>query len=185
MSGRSLIRPLGAIGLAATTLAACAPRNSAPPGFLPNPSAAGTSVRGGWADVRVRTGATVVSVSGEVIAVSADSLWIMPARDSSLVIGRTAIESGRITGFRTEGQSLGWTALGALSTLSNGFILIITAPVWILTGSIGHYADVRATERDLPGDFDRAGVELRAVARFPQGMPPGMAASFRRLPPPR
>jgi hypothetical protein len=127
----------------------------------------------------------VVSLSGELLAVSSDSLWILSTRDSSVVIGRTAIESGRVTGFRTEGQSLGWTALGVLSTISNGFILIITAPVWALTGAIGHHADVRATERDLPAAFDRPGVDLRAVARFPQGMPPGMAASFRRLPPPR
>jgi hypothetical protein len=153
--------------------------------LLPTPESAGQSVHGGWVDVTVRTFSATERLWGEVLAISSDSLWIQSSDSSGVVVARDAIESGRITSFRTQGSVAGWTALGALSTIANGWLLLITAPAWVVTGSIAHYGDVRASERDLPGDFALAAIDLRAVARFPQGMPVGMGASFRRLTKPR
>ena len=170
------------VAFGAALLVACVRRNTAPSDFLPTPQTAGQHVRGGWVDVRVRTGSTVDSLRGEVLAVSRDSLWIQPPGASGVVIARNAIESGKITSFRSSGSVATSTTLGVLSTIANGFILVFTAPAWIVTGSISRHADARAAERDLPDDFNRAEVDLRAVARFPQGMPPRMDASFRRRP---
>ena len=184
MSIHESLRPL--IVLGAAVLGACAPRNTAPPRFLPKPDSAGASVHGGWVDVRVRSDTTVETFIGEVLAVSNDSIWILSERDAGIVIARSAIVSGRITGFRTGGSTAAWwTTAGALSSIANGWFFIIMAPAWALTGAISHYGDRRDAERDLPDDFARAEVDLRAVARFPQGMPPRMEASFRRLRPPR
>lgn len=167
----------------AALLVACGGRNSAPPGYLPTPTMAGQHVRGGWMDVRVRSGSAVESLRGEVLAVSRDSLWILQPDSSGIVIARSAIESGRITSHRTEGSVSAFTALGALSTIANGFFLVVMAPAWIVTGAVSHHVDVRAAERDLPDDFARAEIDLRTVARFPQGMPNRMDSSYRRLPP--
>jgi hypothetical protein len=182
MSGRKAVRLLFC---GAALMAAGCIRTTPNIGILPTPEEAGLSVRGGWAEVRVRTGPTVERLWGEVLAVSRDSLWIQGPDSSGLVIARDAMEWGRITSFRTQGSVVGWTTLGALSTIANGWLLIVTAPAWIVTGALAHYGDVRASERDLPGDFALANIDLRGVARFPQGMPVGMDASFRRLPRPR
>ena len=109
---------------------------------------------------------------GEVLAISRDSLWIQSPDFAGIVVARDAIESGRITSFRTQGSVAGWTALGVLSTIANGWLLIVTAPAWIVTGAVSHYGDVRASERDLPGDFALAAIDLRAVARFPKACRP-------------
>jgi hypothetical protein len=153
--------------------------------LLPTPEGAGQSVRGGWVDVTVRTGSTEQRLWGEVLAISKDSVWIQSMDSSGVVVARDAIQSGTITSFRTQGSVAGWTTLGVLSTIANGWLLILTAPAWIVTGAVSHYGDVRASERDLPGDFALASIDLRTVARFPQGMPAGMDASFRRLLAPR
>jgi hypothetical protein len=159
--------------------------NTAPPDFLPKAKMAGESVHGGWVDARVRADSTTRMLRGELLAISSDSLWIQTPTDSGFVIARSAIVSGKIIGYRPQGSVEAWTLLGVLSTVANGWFLIITAPAWMLTGGFSHYGDVRAAERDLPDDFDRPEIDLRAVARFPQGMPPRMDAPFRRLPPPR
>jgi hypothetical protein len=120
-----------------------------------------------------------------LLAISADSLWIRVLPDSGFVIARTAVSSGKITWYAAPASRVvGYTALGVLSTITNGWLLIVTAPAWMLTGTLSRYGDLRAAERDLPGDFNQPDVDLSAVARFPQGIPRGMDRSFRRLPRP-
>jgi hypothetical protein len=186
MSGRNRRRRLRAIGLGASVLAGCGPHNTAPPSFLPTPQEAGASVRGGWVDVGVRTGAGVNALRGELLAISRDSLWIQSSRDSGFVVARAAIVSGKITVYRAPGSRVAaMTGLGAISSVATGWFLIFLVPAWTVTGAISYHGDIRAAERDLPADMTRAEIDLRTVARFPQGMPAGMDASFRRPPPPR
>jgi hypothetical protein len=122
---------------------------------------------------------------GELLAISPESLWIRVLPDSGYVIARTAVSSGKITWFAAQpNRVIGFTALGVLSTITNGWLLIVTTPAWILTGTFSRYGDLRGAERDLPADFNRPNVDLSAVARFPQGIPRGMDVPFRRLPRP-
>ena len=65
-----------------------------------------------------------------------------------------------------------WTLLGTLSTGSHGFFLILSAPVWILTGTVAAVNQSRQPVLTYP----RQGwAGWRAYARFPQGLPPGLA----------
>jgi hypothetical protein len=173
-----------AAALAASATGACT-GNTAPPGFLPAPEMAGRSVRGGWIQLEVRSGPGLLRFHGELLAISPESLWIRVLPDSGYVIGKAAVSSGKITWYDAPtNRVVGNTALGVLSSITNGWLLIVTAPAWVLTGTFSRYGDLRAAERDLPADFDRREVDLSAVARFPQGIPRGMDLSFRRLPRP-
>jgi hypothetical protein len=62
--------------------------------------------------------------------------------------------------------------LGTLSTISNGGFLIFTAPMWLIGGSLAVGGESRAPERKSP---PLTWVELAPFARFPQGIPDGIA----------
>jgi hypothetical protein len=75
-------------------------------------------------------------LAGELIAASADSLWVM-SEATVVVVPVTAVASGQLAGYDPEsGQVGGAVALGAISTISNGAFLILTAPMWLIGGSI-------------------------------------------------
>lgn len=68
-----------------------------------------------------------------------------------------------------------WTLLGALSTITHGFFLVLSAPVWITTGVTASVSESRRARLTYP---DQARWEdLRPYARFPQGLPPGITGN--------
>jgi hypothetical protein len=170
-------------------LAACA-TTSAPPHFLPEPEIAGREVHGGWLEVRVANPpGGELRLAGELLAITADSVWLMTRPDSlaapnsGYVIARRAVTSAKLTWWSAEPGTgnLGVDAiLGTLSTISNGFILILTAPAWALTGTIASatYTFAPRTGLEPPGPDDP---DLRSLARFPAGMPAGLDRSFQRV----
>lgn len=180
---------IGVISLIAQLgLAACA-SNSAQRGFLPNPDEAQTSIRGGWVVVDVRT--TPISqqrVSGELLAITSESLWVLGRGGTGYVFSRRDV-TGYLSRYAPQsGVVAGVTALGVLSTISNGWFLVFTTPAWIITGisAAAHdsYAarssiDVEGSEPSLAAVRDRG---LAAFSRFPQGMPRGMDSAYTRLP---
>ena len=123
------------------------------------------------------------TTSGELLAIDDMYLYV-------LTEGRVrAIERRHITQVSVElyasqaGQAGLWTALGTVSTISHGFWLIITAPVWLGAG-ISVSAGAAATN-DLEIHDDRLG-PLYQFARFPQGLPPtwpGARVPLERSPP--
>jgi hypothetical protein len=58
-----------------------------------------------------------------------------------------------------------------VSTISNGYLLGITAPLWIITGIVASSNESRAPLRGVP---PLVWADLAAYARFPQGLPPGI-----------
>jgi hypothetical protein len=73
-----------------------------------------------------------------------------------------------------EGPMAGWGLLGTLSTLSHGFVLILSAPIWLLTTAIAANAETNAAQID-GGPW----TSMRKWARFPQGMPETMIDEAR------
>jgi len=185
---RSRSRLSRALPLAAA-LTACA-TTSAPPHFLPEPEIAGREVHGGWLEVRVAdpSGAEL-RLAGELLAITADSVWLTTRPDSladansGFVIARSAVRSAKLTWWSAEPGTgnLGVdTILGTLSTISNGFVLILTAPAWVLTGSIASATYTFAPRTGLePSNPDAP--DLRSLSRFPAGMPTGLDRSFKRV----
>jgi hypothetical protein len=156
--------------LAAALLTACA-TNSAPPGFLPTPTEAQTQAWGGWIELRYLRAGSERRADGELIAASPDSVWILGAF-GGVVVPTVQVTAGKLTGYSPQaGNVAGAAFLGTISTISNGALLVFTAPLWIITGTIAASDQSRAPERSVR---QLAWSELTIFARFPQGMPAGL-----------
>ena len=161
--------------VAALLVGGCA-SNTAPPGWLPTPAEAAGDGYGGWIDVTWHDGRHDSRTDGELIAVNSDSVWIL-GQDGRRIIPTTAVQRGKLTAYdaKTGGLAI-WTLLGTLSTISNGFYLLATAPTWIIGGSLATGSQSRAPVRSHP---PRSWAELAAFARFPAGLPG--AVDFQHL----
>jgi len=156
----------------AVACAGCA-GNSAPEGWLPKPVEAQAGAYGGWIELRYNQ-ATEQRADGELIAVSAESVWVLSG-NQGLVIPTAGVKRGKLTAYAAQkGAVTTWAVLGTLSTISNGWFLIFTAPMWIIGGPLAVGSESRAPERKSP---PLAWGELAAFARFPQGMPEGIDLS--------
>jgi hypothetical protein len=157
--------------LAALVTAAGCASYTAPPGYLPTASAAPFDIHGGWIDVLTRTPDGPERVSGELIAVTADSIWVL-SPDGTRVVPTAAIRSGELVGWDGQAGTVGAaTVIGTLSTISNGYYLVFTAPTWVLVGTVAAINQSNLPIQELPvADWSA----LRPFARFPQGLPPGI-----------
>jgi len=63
------------------------------------------------------------------------------------------------------------TVLGLLSTVSNGWFLIVTGPMWLIGGSIAASGQRRVPIESVP---TVRWTDVAAFARFPQGILPGV-----------
>jgi hypothetical protein len=159
------------LSLGATlTVAGCAP-NSAPKGWLPKPIQAQAVAFGGWIELTYNEAEVKRNTDGELIAVSADSVWVLTP-NQGYVIHTGSVEKGKLTAYAAQtGGLTGWTTVGTLSTISNGAFLIFTAPMWLFAGSLTIGGEARSAERRHP---PLTWVELAPFARFPQGLPAGI-----------
>jgi hypothetical protein len=149
---------------------ACA-SNTAPKGWLPKPIEAQAAAYGGWIELTYAE-SEERHTDGELIAVSAESVWVLSG-SQGLVIPTAAVKKGKLTAYAAQKDGLtAWMLLGTLSTLSNGGFLIFTAPMWLIGGSLAVGGESRAPERKSP---PLTWVDLAPFARFPQGIPDGIA----------
>jgi hypothetical protein len=114
-------------------------------------------------------------VEGELLASDEGTVCVLEsvvaAPDRTVCVAWSNIEEVRVALLPGErGIFAGWTAFGTLSTISHGGFLILSAPIWLLTGisaSFGSDPAITATARGP--------TKLNEFARFPQGLPPGWA----------
>ncbi|HTH63211.1 MAG TPA: hypothetical protein VL563_00910 [Gemmatimonadales bacterium] len=153
-------------------VAACA-HNLAPGGFLPPPKDAGKDLYGGWIELVVPAGRQDTRIAGELIAARGDTVWILPDTGQGVIaVATSTVKQARLVGYRSDaGAVMGYTALGILSTLSNGAFLVLTAPAWLITGIVASSAESKTPIRDTPPHMWG---ELAAYARFPEGLPLGI-----------
>lgn len=153
-------------------LAAACAGNPGPEGFLPSPKDAVRDLYGGWIELTIPAGRHDDRVSEELIAARADSVWILGDTGRVMAVATSTVKEGRLVRYRSEaGAVMGYTALGMVSTLSNGFFLIFTAPAWLITGIVSSSAESGAPISNTP---PLAWADLAAYARFPEGLPPGI-----------
>ncbi len=161
---------LGVIG-ASVLLTTCA-TTTAPRGWLSIASESQTTAYGGWVSVQVVDGRERSSLDGELVGVAADSIYILNAIDRFTAIAKTDISAAKITVYNSKSNDLtAWVILGTLSTASHGLVLILSAPVWVLTGSVAAISQSHVAQLRVP---PKAWDEVRQYARFPQGIPPGL-----------
>ena len=160
------------VALAPLILAVACAGNPAPEGFLPSPAHAVNDVYGGWIGVTVTAGRHDSTIAGELIAARADTVWILPDSGPVVAVPTSTVKHGRVARYNSEaGAIAGFTALGVVSTISNGFLAGFTMPLWVITGIVASSNESRAPLRDVP---PLVWANLAGYARFPQGLPPGI-----------
>jgi hypothetical protein len=170
MSGRSA----RAVALALSVATAACAANPAPRGWLPAARDVQVDTRGGWVKLKYRDGSHDVALSGELIAVSEGRVYVlteMGLRD----VPENVIKEAVVAAYRTgAGGTFAWAGLGALSTLTHGGFLLLTASLWLVAGRLSSASEERASRHVYPREPLKA---FRAYARFPQGMPPDVDAA--------
>jgi hypothetical protein len=103
-----------------------------------------------------------------LIAVTKDTVF---AADSALrAVAWRDIASARLETY--DASSLGaYAFFGTLSTVSNGWFLAFTMPMWIIGGSIAAVSRSYDPIIDYPG---KPLTDFASFARYPQGLPPGL-----------
>lgn len=149
--------------LICTLITSCA-ATKVPSGWLPEAEKSSMNIFGGWVEVKLSKG----QIIGELISLTDDTMFVV--KDSLYAIVVTDILKARLVTYNA--SSLGGNAFfGTLSTLSNGVLLIFTAPMWIIGGSIA------AISRSFDPIIDYPNKPLKQFlpfARYPQGFPPGL-----------
>lgn len=151
--------------------------HAAPDGLLPDPMEAQTDAYGSWIQLTVAPDSSWVT--GELIAVSEDSVWVLGLDGRARVVAADAVTSGKLVAYDAEhGKVAVATLLGIGSTISNGAFLMITGPLWLLLGTVAAANHSRIPIQELPpvATDHRADswAGLAPFARFPQGLPPDM-----------
>lgn len=158
--------PTLALVLACTACVA----NPAPAGWLSPPAQSQADPYGAWIVISTRDGP---SLSGEFLAVENDSVFVLLTNGTAQGVPMHGILQARIAWYDSEwGRLALWSTLGSISTVSHGFGLILSFPVWVIGGSIAAGGQSRASllRVDLPSQWDI----VRPYARFPGGLPPNM-----------
>ncbi len=157
--------------LLAATAVGCA-SNTAPRGWLPSPEEAERESYGGWISVRcVESTDDCVETHGELIAVDGDSVFVL--KSSTLrAIPWTSVSEATLTGYNAGTENLVvWGTLGTALTVSHGYFLAASLPIWLITSITSAAAHSHHPERKYPRDNPW---QLREFARFPQGLPEGV-----------
>lgn len=148
--------------------------NTAPAGWLRPAEEARLEARGGWAELVVwdpLTAAAFHRVEGELIAAEPDTLFLL-TDDGLEAVPLGTVRRAKVTPWLIDKRTLGgWMAVGTLSTISHGYYLVLSAPVWLIIGGV---VTARGT---ADGQIDAAypnPTALRIHARFPQGLLPGI-----------
>ena len=146
---------------------------SAPNKWLPSFEETQTQAYGGWIEVTHSSDASQAassSAKGELIALSVDTVYILA--ETLQAIPKTQITKARLVIYDSEADELGvWTTVGALSTLTHGYGLVLTLPIWITSGGIASSIQSRKPVIDYPKSIWD---DFKPYARFPQGLPEGL-----------
>jgi hypothetical protein len=152
------------------TLSACA-TNPAPRRWLAPAREAATDPYGAW--IVLHADARTELTRGELLAVAADSVFVLTEAGRVEGVARAAIDHATIAYYDSEWHKTAWwAAAGTLSTLSHGFGLVFTAPAWILSGTLAARADSRAPL--IAVNSPERWAQAHTYARFPGGLPDGL-----------
>jgi hypothetical protein len=111
------------------------------------------------------------SIEGELLAVEFDSVFVLTQTGDVRSEPLSDVERAVLAFYAPDKTGLVvWTALGAISTISNGVLLIFTFPMWVIAGIAATRSQSRAPLYWIEANGDWAGA--KSFARFPGGLPP-------------
>jgi hypothetical protein len=154
------------------------------PSRLPNPDQAMDATTGSYVVVYEDAGEDhTVRWAGELIAVDKESLHVLSENGfASLPIAKVERAKLFVTDVPLAPGTAGlWVFIGLLSTASQGYGAIYTAPAWLIVGTVcaGTYASFADS-----GDMEFPGCSWEKISlfsRFPQGLPPRLDRSRLRV----
>jgi hypothetical protein len=180
----------------AVAAAGCA-RSPAPAGAVPRPAGAEADPYGAWIHVErgrgtapARAGLQVErdgrgpAVAGELLAVDRDTVFVLTQDGAVRGVPLDSVREATIAWYQGHADHLAiWTLLGTVSTISNGWLLILTAPTWLIAGSAASAAESRAPLVRVPART--SWTAARMYARYPAGLPPDLPRRLAPRPPDR
>lgn len=157
-----------AMAALALLAAACTVANPAPRSWQRSIAQAQRSKYGAWTIVELHGGK---QLDGELIAVEPERL-LLGSRGRLVPVAIDAIAEVTLSAYTADASGLvAGTGLGVLSTISHGWFLIFSAPLWALIG--GGLSRSVSGEGFPTADDPEEIADLRKWARFPQGLPAG------------
>lgn len=157
--------------------AGCATK-TAPKVWLVEPEKAQTQAFGFWTTVEYSTDSSLKLAHGELIAINKGKLYLL-GYEGLIGIPTEKIHRVKIFLYKSKEQTIEyWALLGTLSTISHGYSLIFSAPVWIISGIICAIGESKSGVLEYP---EHSWEEIRKYARFPQGIPEGIDLSSLKL----
>lgn len=162
-------------------IAGCATSN-APDNWLPDADGVEKNAFGGWITIET-TGIDSLQEKqqikmGELIALDSNKIYIM--KDSLLSIPKNEIISVKLE-IRARHTAYGaWATFGTLSTISNGYFLIFTFPLWLMTDIAALSGEAKSDNYVMENPDENYWKEISKFARFPQGLLKGIHRSKLR-----
>jgi hypothetical protein len=146
----------------------------APPDWLPKTNDIPQSTNGGWITVNTevmndKNEIFWMQYSGEFIAVDETNLYIL--YDSLYIIPKIEVVYSVIElDQKKTGSYTVWFLLGSCATISNGYYLLITYPLWLIGGipTITGESYRDRYEIELPDEIYWE--DINKFSRFPQGV---------------
>jgi hypothetical protein len=139
--------------------------------YLPKPAEIGTSTHGAYIQSYLDDG---TRFSGELIAIDSIHIIVLSEKDQQCKQYPTK-ELGRYSLRYAQSKNYAWTIpVFSLLTLMHGYIAVFTFPVNLITTiavTVGAQDAFVYKKSDMPVD------KLHLFARFPQGLPKGLALS--------
>lgn len=152
-------------------LAACLSAGACITHPQPNPATIEMMQTRGWGGYIQLTSDAGETIVGELLAVEADRVWIQNASGQHIAVDMRRVKRAALYKYDSDWGLGLWGLAGTVSTISHGFLLVFTFPIWVLSASI-----VTAAESyDMRIEYPESSLEtLRPWARYPQGMPRGI-----------
>ena len=172
----SLARPI--VALALLVFGAACTGNPAPSGWLAKPLAAANDAYGAWIALRF---ADTTRLSGEFLGVDRDTVFVLALDSAVYRVPAESVRTATVAWYDSNYETLAWWgALGTLSTLSHGFVLIFSMPIW----SLASLSSAGSESRAPLARVEKVGwAGVRQYARFPAGVPADLPVRLPVKPP--
>jgi len=128
---------------------------------------------GGWIHLNQIVGEKTFEFEGELISIQPDTIYFLTSAGDITSLANNDVTTARLILFKTdEGTFALWASIGALSTVSHGYGLVYSLPMWLLVGRGTTSGEVkRLNYLDYPKNSFN---DFKPYSRFPQGLPVGL-----------
>jgi hypothetical protein len=107
-------------------------------------------------------------VSGELLAIDNGAVYVRTEVGPTQTVPLHRVRSADLYAYNSDWGFGVWGALGTLMTISHGFLLVFSAPLWMISSGVVAGVESSHMKFEIPEDDIS---DLVKWARYPQGMP--------------